>query len=71
MAVVPCPIDVPPGHNAVIRRRWWVSSVAWLPGSQPVFLDAVAKLATGHPDLRARVIGSALFGEEDYAHGLR
>lgn len=72
VTVIPSPIDVTPrpqpgGQAPVVGI---VGRLAPWKG-QLVFLDAVAKLAAGHPDLRARVIGSALFGEEDYARRLR
>jgi glycosyltransferase involved in cell wall biosynthesis len=38
---------------------------------QDVFLRAFAEAARDHPQLRARVIGAAMFGEDDYAEELR
>jgi glycosyltransferase involved in cell wall biosynthesis len=38
---------------------------------QDIFLEAVARLCVKQPALHARVIGSALFGEEAYEHGLK
>lgn len=72
VTVVPCPIDVSPrpksGERAPVVGI--VGRLAPWKG-QHVFLDAMARLAADHPDLRARVIGSALFGEEDYGRRLR
>jgi glycosyltransferase involved in cell wall biosynthesis len=38
---------------------------------QHIFLEAVAKLSVKQSNLQARVIGSALFGEEDYERALK
>jgi glycosyltransferase involved in cell wall biosynthesis len=38
---------------------------------QHIFLEAVANLSRRHPGLRARIIGSALFGEAEYVDNLR
>lgn len=38
---------------------------------QREFLDAVAQLAPGRPDLRFAVVGGALFGEDDYEAEMR
>jgi glycosyltransferase involved in cell wall biosynthesis len=37
---------------------------------QDVFLRAFAEVARAHPQLTARIIGSAMFGEDDYAESL-
>jgi glycosyltransferase involved in cell wall biosynthesis len=37
---------------------------------QHIFIDAMATVARTHPGVQARVIGSALFGEEEYAENL-
>ncbi len=38
---------------------------------QHVFVRAIAALQADHPDVRARIIGSAMFGEDDYEANLR
>lgn len=72
VAVVPSPIDVYRRARSA-EQETVVGIVGRLAPwkGQHVFLDAVAMLAPAHPDLRARIIGSALFGEEEYARGLR
>jgi glycosyltransferase involved in cell wall biosynthesis len=70
--VIPSPIDVapvarpavgPPVVGIIGRLAPWKG--------QHVFLDAMAQVLRKHPDLNARVIGSSLFGEEDYSEQLR
>jgi glycosyltransferase involved in cell wall biosynthesis len=70
--VVPSPVDVtsmgrptdgPPVVGIVGRLAPWKG--------QHIFLDAVARVSKKHPDVHARVIGSALFGEEPYSRTLR
>ncbi|MEO0964991.1 MAG: glycosyltransferase family 4 protein [Planctomycetota bacterium] len=54
------PIDRPDGRvvGMVGRLAEWKG--------QHVFLDAAARVLERHPDTRFRLIGSAMFGEEDY-----
>lgn len=70
--VVPCPVDLRPGPfrsegppviGIIGRLAPWKG--------QHVFIDALARLTGGHPGLRGRIVGSALFGEEDYTGCLR
>jgi len=64
--VVPSPVDTgqprpdEPAGDPVVGM---VGRLAPWKG-QHVFLDAVAKLAPAHPEMRARLIGSAMFGED-------
>jgi glycosyltransferase involved in cell wall biosynthesis len=64
--VVPSPVDVgeprgaepagPPVVGMVGRLAPWKG--------QHVFLDAVARLVAAHPEMRARLVGSAMFGDD-------
>lgn len=64
--IVPSPVDTgqprpdEPAGDPVVGM---VGRLAPWKG-QHVFLDAVAKLAPAHPEMRARLIGSAMFGED-------
>lgn len=71
-AIVPHPIPTQPGRMAVrdrVRRIGIVGRLAPWKG-QDVFLRAFA-CAVPEPDVRAVIVGSAIFGEEDYASELR
>jgi glycosyltransferase involved in cell wall biosynthesis len=70
--VVPSPIDIsplartasgPPVVGIVGRLAPWKG--------QHIFLEAVAHVSRKHPNVQARIIGSALFGEGQYQHSLR
>jgi glycosyltransferase involved in cell wall biosynthesis len=70
--VIPSPIDISPlAHTANCPPV--VGIVGRLaPGKgQHIFLEAVAHVSKKHPNLQARIIGSALFGEGQYQHSLR
>jgi glycosyltransferase involved in cell wall biosynthesis len=69
--VIPSPVDLTPtagsdnGHlvvGIVGRLAPWKG--------QHVFLDAIAQLSKRYPTLRARIVGDALFGEQDYLQSL-
>jgi glycosyltransferase involved in cell wall biosynthesis len=71
-AIIPHPIPMPDAPIVVRPRVERVGIVGRLAPwkGQDVFLEAFAQ-AIPAPDVRAVVIGSAIFGEEDYAVGLR
>jgi glycosyltransferase involved in cell wall biosynthesis len=70
--VIPSPIDLVPAARSVDGPPvvGIVGRLAPWKG-QHVFLEAVAHLYKRHYGLRARIIGSALFGEEEYPGSLR
>jgi len=70
-AVIPLPIPMPAEPAAISDEVRVVGMVGRLTHwkGQHVFLDAFARAFPSGP-VRARVIGSALFGEEDYAREL-
>jgi glycosyltransferase involved in cell wall biosynthesis len=70
--VIPSPVDTapkarsangPPVVGIIGRLAPWKG--------QHIFLEAVARLSVKQPTLHARVIGSALFGEEAYEQALK
>lgn len=69
--VIPPPIPIPPRAVEIrprVQRIGIVGRVAPWKG-QHIFLEAFAQ-SLPEPDIRAVVIGSAIFGEEDYARDL-
>jgi glycosyltransferase involved in cell wall biosynthesis len=70
--VIPSPVDLKPmartdsGHPVV----GIVGRLAPWKG-QHIFLDAIAQLSGKYPTLKARVVGEALFGEQEYSQSLR
>lgn len=71
--VIASPLGFPPQlgqRNGMVRTIATVGRLAPWKG-QDVFLRAFATVGAGIPDLRARIIGAALFGEDDYVERLR
>jgi glycosyltransferase involved in cell wall biosynthesis len=70
--VIPSPIDLRPAARAD-NGRLVVGIVGRLAPwkGQHVFLNAIAQLSKKYPNLRARVVGEALFGEHEYSQKLR
>jgi glycosyltransferase involved in cell wall biosynthesis len=68
----PCCLATQPGRRSVgaVRIIGTVGRLTPWKG-QDVFLRAFATVAAGVPGLEARIIGAALFGEDDYAGRLR
>jgi glycosyltransferase involved in cell wall biosynthesis len=70
--VIPSPVDIVP-----MPRLQDDSPVVGIVGrlapwkGQHIFLEAVANVSRMYPDLHARVVGSALFGEEEYEQALK
>lgn len=71
-AVVPDPVEQTAAHEQRIRTELTVGIVGRLAPwkGQDVFLESFAAAFRGS-DVRGRVIGSALFGEDEYARSLR
>jgi glycosyltransferase involved in cell wall biosynthesis len=69
--VIPSPVDLP-----VEQRQAHAGTVVLLLGrlspikGQREFLQAFAMAFAGRPEVRARIVGSALFGEHEYARAL-
>ncbi len=73
--VIPSPVDMTPAPHLPDSPRGvpvigLIGRLAPWKG-QHVFIDAMIKVAEEHPTLQARVVGSALFGEEEYVRNLR
>jgi glycosyltransferase involved in cell wall biosynthesis len=71
--VIAGPLGIPaqPGRrNGMVRTIGTVGRLAPWKG-QDVFLRAFAAVAASAPELKARIIGAALFGEDDYVARLR
>jgi glycosyltransferase involved in cell wall biosynthesis len=67
----PCCLATQPiRRNGEVRTIGMVGRLAPWKG-QDVFLRAFAIVAAARPELNARIIGAALFGEDDYAGSLR
>jgi glycosyltransferase involved in cell wall biosynthesis len=68
----PCCLATEPGRRSrdAVRAIGMVGRLTPWKG-QDVFLHAFATVAADVPGLEARIIGAALFGEDDYAAGLR
>jgi glycosyltransferase involved in cell wall biosynthesis len=66
-----CALAAQPGRrNGAVRTIGTVGRLTPWKG-QDVFLRAFAAVAAGVPGLEARIIGAAMFGEDDYAGRLR
>jgi glycosyltransferase involved in cell wall biosynthesis len=76
-AVVASPVIHDPYQGSVPRRPYRDAPVIGILGrlapwkGQDVFLRAFAAVARDHQQVRGRVIGSAMFGEDEFASGLR
>jgi glycosyltransferase involved in cell wall biosynthesis len=69
--VIPSPVDITPApHSATDRPVVGIVGRLAPWKGQHIFIDAMALVSRHHPNLEARVIGSALFDEEEYVERL-